>query len=191
MRPAHPVGLGRTLLVAALVAGTVAACRADLSPSPVVPSPTGVGRPTPTASPSPAASASPSPSPTLEATIELTVTATMTERCGSIGGCAAYLIVRPHGGDDWPAIPLLGRGGDGGALPTAIDPGRYTFHFSWRAVSDAIANGQPLSEGILDTCQVEVVAGTFGANPQGIEVVAEFHGATCEAEAFHTVTIID
>lgn len=156
-----------------------------------MPSPTAVARPTPTTAPSLSATASPSPFPTPEAPIQLTVTATMTERCGSIGGCAAYLIIRPEDGADWPAIPLLGRGGDGGALPTAIAPGRYAFHFSWRAVSDDIARGQLPDETVLDTCEVEVAAGTFGTNPQGIEVVAEFHGATCEADAFQSVTIID
>jgi hypothetical protein len=105
----------------------------------------------------------------------------MTERCGYIGGCAAYLDIRPESGEEWSRIPLLGPAD---ALPTSLAPGLGR--------SDDIAVGEQAQEFPLDTCSVAVGPPELGGRDTvSVHVIATFHGATCEAEATYRVAIIN
>jgi hypothetical protein len=120
-------------------------------------------------------------------TTRLTVTTTVVQRCGSIGGCAAYVTLIPAGATDPVEIELRGRGFSIPALQPVIGKGAYVIRFRLAAVSDERVVGQPAEETTIATCEVPIHVDI----QEAVDVSVTFEKDSCNATATYTVEIID
>jgi hypothetical protein len=192
------------MLLLAAIAIALSACGPAPAPSPItvdsapsVPVVTAAPAvsPPPEESPGPAVSPPPgeSPAPTgspgsgVLPTTRLTFTTDFREPCGSIGGCAAYVVLLPAGETTAFETELVGPGPDQQVLPALIAPGAYTARFRLAAVSDDRQRGAPAGETTVATCELPIEV----FNQSAVNVAVTFDSDACEASATYTVLLID
>ena len=109
--------------------------------------------------------------------------------CDSLGGCAAYVALRPAGGPEGPEtrLSMLGPRQVTQGLPATLAPGAYHLDFRSVLVSDEIVNGQPASEQTDARCAIDIVTPSGPSLGTGVEILVVFGPGSCEASATYSM----